>query len=169
MLDEVWEWDYYHTIMNSLQWTCSGTNCTWVQGYWNVLHPSPFPLSLHCPSPFHSPFSLPLHPLPLHRWSLGINIILLVFADILYPTVHLGLLLWNVCRREYQTVSLVSIHFTAAEMMWRSLGMRLQCFPMINPQRACAARVTVLGLCVCLLLNISLFTCLFMPQTILTF
>ena len=28
----------------------------------------------------------------------------------------------------------------------------------INPRRACAARVTVLGLCVCLLLNISLFT-----------
>ena len=27
----------------------------------------------------------------------------------------------------------------------------------INPRRACAARVTVLGLCVCLLLNISLF------------
>ena len=43
----------------------------------------------------------------------------------------------------------------------------------INPRRACAARVTVLGLCVCLcvclLLNISLFTCLFVPQTILTF
>ena len=47
----------------------------------------------------------------------------------------------------------------------------------INPRRACAARVTVLGLCVCvcvcvcvcLLLNISLFTCLFVPQMILTF
>ena len=47
----------------------------------------------------------------------------------------------------------------------------------VNPRRACAARVTVLGLCVCvcvcvsvcLLLNISLFTCLFVPQTILTF
>ena len=39
----------------------------------------------------------------------------------------------------------------------------------LNPRRACAARVTVLGLCVCLLLNISLFTCLFVPQTILTF
>ena len=49
----------------------------------------------------------------------------------------------------------------------------------INPRRACAARVTVLGLCVCvcvcvclsvcLLLNISLFTCLFVPQTILSF
>ena len=42
-------------------------------------------------------------------------------------------------------------------------------FLIINPRRACAARVTVLGLCVCLLLNISLFTCLFVPQTILTF
>ena len=44
---------------------------------------------------------------------------------------------------------------------------------MINPRRACAARVTVLGLCVCvcvcLLLNISLFMCLFVPQMILTF
>ena len=51
----------------------------------------------------------------------------------------------------------------------------------INPRRACAARVTVLGLCVCvcvclcvcvsvcLLLNISLFKRLFVPQTILTF
>ena len=45
----------------------------------------------------------------------------------------------------------------------------------VNPRRACTARVTVLGLCVCvsvcvcLLLNISLLTCLFMPQTILTF
>ena len=51
----------------------------------------------------------------------------------------------------------------------------------INPRRTCAARVTVLGLCVCvcvcvcvclsvcLLLNISLFTCLFVAQTILTF
>ena len=43
----------------------------------------------------------------------------------------------------------------------------------INPRRACAARVTVLGLCVCLsvclLPNISLFTGLFVPQTILTF
>ena len=46
-----------------------------------------------------------------------------------------------------------------------------------NPRRACAARVTVLGLCVCvcvclsvcLLLNISLFTCLFVSQTILSF
>jgi len=28
----------------------------------------------------------------------------------------------------------------------------------INPRHACAARVTVLGLCVCVLLNISLFT-----------
>jgi len=43
----------------------------------------------------------------------------------------------------------------------------------INSRRACAARVTVLGLCVCvsvcLLPNISLFTWLFVPQTILTF
>ena len=51
-----------------------------------------------------------------------------------------------------------------------------------NPRRACTARVTILGLCVCvsvclsaclsvcvcLLLNISLFTRLFMPQMILT-
>ena len=40
--------------------------------------------------------------------------------------------------------------------------------PQVNPRRAYAARVTVLDLCVCvsvcLLLNISLFTCLFMPQ-----
>ena len=47
---------------------------------------------------------------------------------------------------------------------------------LVNPRRACAARVTVLGLCVCvsvcvcLLLNISLFTFhVFVPQTILTF
>ena len=44
---------------------------------------------------------------------------------------------------------------------------------LINPRRACAARVAVLGLCVCvcvcLLPNISLFTRLFVPQTILTF
>ena len=46
---------------------------------------------------------------------------------------------------------------------------------LINPRRACAARVKVLGLCVCvsvcgcLLLNISLFMRLFVPQTILTF
>ena len=39
----------------------------------------------------------------------------------------------------------------------------------INPRRACAARVTVLGLCVCLLVNISHLTGLFVPQTILTF
>ena len=40
----------------------------------------------------------------------------------------------------------------------------------MNPQGACAARVTEIGLgvCVCLLLNISLFGCFFMPQTILT-
>ena len=48
-----------------------------------------------------------------------------------------------------------------------------------NPRRACAARVTVLGVCVrqsvcvcvsvCLLPNISLFMRLFVPQTILTF
>ena len=37
----------------------------------------------------------------------------------------------------------------------------------INPRRTCVVRVTVLGLCV--LLNISFFTWLFVPQTILTF
>ena len=45
-------------------------------------------------------------------------------------------------------------------MSWRCI---------INPRRACAAGVTVLGLCVCLLLNISLYARLFVPQTILTF
>ena len=46
---------------------------------------------------------------------------------------------------------------------------------LVNPRRAYAARVTVLGLCVCmsvcvcLLLNNSLFTWLFVPQRILTF
>ena len=34
-------------------------------------------------------------------------------------------------------------------------GVAIAC--VINPRRTCAARVTVLGLCVCLLLNISLF------------
>ena len=49
-------------------------------------------------------------------------------------------------------------------------GLHLDLF-VNNSRRACAARVTehVLGLCACLLLNISLFTCLFMPQMILTF
>ena len=42
---------------------------------------------------------------------------------------------------------------------------------LINLRRACAARVTVLGLCVCvcLLLNISFYMWLFVPQTIVTF
>ena len=46
-------------------------------------------------------------------------------------------------------------------------------YGVINPRRACAGRVTVLGLCVsvcvCLLLSISLYTRLFVPQTIVTF
>ena len=39
----------------------------------------------------------------------------------------------------------------------------------INHWRACAVRFTVLGLCVCLLLNITLYTRLFALQTIVTF
>ena len=42
----------------------------------------------------------------------------------------------------------------------------------INPRRACTARVNdswSVCLCVCLLLNISFYTRLFVPQTIITF
>ena len=53
-------------------------------------------------------------------------------------------------------------------------GLQFNTFAIIvYPRHACAARVTVLGLCVCLrvclLLNISLFTWLCVPQMILTF
>ena len=65
-------------------------------------------------------------------------------------------------------ITVISCVQWASECVWVSKLI-------IDPQRTCAVRVTVLGLyvclcvCVCLLLNVSLFMWLFMPQTILTF
>ena len=76
-----------------------------------------------------------------------------------------GMSSWQSCScysKSFVIGSSCSPHHTPHPTLWEMTLSQKGQVVLVNPRRACGARVTVLGLCVCvyvcLLLNISLFT-----------
>ena len=72
--------------------------------------------------------------------------------------------IWCFCGDSLLDVQVLQLYGLKGQLVFYSIIQAL-----LTPQRACVAWIAVLSVCLCVLLNISLFTWLFVPQTILTF